>query len=72
MKLRIQNDAIRFRPTRSETARLGDGLGVESTCHFPGGRMLAYASTLADRTTIDARFDGDRIEIVLPRDRTVE
>lgn len=28
--------------------------------------------TLADRATIDARFDGDRIEVALPRDRTVE
>src|SRR5215470_972260 len=71
MKLRIQDDAVRFRLTRSEAARLGEGLGVESICRFPGGRTLAYALTLADRTTIDARFDGDRIEVVLPRDSTI-
>jgi len=71
MKLRIHDDAIRFRLTRSEAARLGAGIDVESICRFPGGRTLAYALTLADRATVDARFDGDRIEIALPRDRTV-
>jgi hypothetical protein len=71
MKLRIQDDAIRFRLTRSEVARLSDGGDVESTCRFPGGRALTYALTLAERPTIDARFDGDRIDVALPRTRTI-
>jgi hypothetical protein len=72
MKLRIHDDAIRFRLTRTETARLGDGFDVESSCRFPSGRTLTYALTLAARASIEVRFDGDRIEVALPRDRTVE
>jgi hypothetical protein len=71
MKLRIQDDAIRFRLTRSEVARIGDGGAVESVCRFPGGRALTYALTLAERPTIDARFDADRIDVALPRARAI-
>lgn len=71
MKLRIHDDTLRFRLTRSETARLGNGLAVESICRFPAGRSLAYALTLVDRTAIEARFDGDRVVVALPRARTV-
>jgi len=71
MKLRIQDDSIRFRLTRSEVARLGDGLDVEAICRFPGGRALTYALTLADRMSVDARFDAGRIDVALPRERTI-
>ena len=63
MKLRIQDDSIRFRPTRSEVARLGDGLTVEAICRFPGGRALTYALTLADRTCVDPRDGDDRSDL---------
>ena len=72
MKLRIQDDAIRFRLTRSEADRLGNGLAVESVCRFPGGRVLTYALTPSNGATIEARFEADRIDIALPRSRTIE
>jgi hypothetical protein len=71
MKLRIHDDAVRFRLTRSEVERLGGGHAVESTCRFPGGRALTYALTLAERPTIAVRFDADRIDVTLPRARTI-
>ena len=72
MKLRIYDDSIRLRLTQSEVAQIARGAQVESVCRFPGGATLSYALIVADTRTMNARFAGERIEVVLPRDRATE
>jgi hypothetical protein len=67
MKLRIVDDSLRLRLTRSEVALIERGEAVESRARFPGGSELAYALIVADATRISATFDADRIEVTLPR-----
>jgi hypothetical protein len=70
MKLRIQDDSLRFRLTRSEVEALGSGLAVERTVHFPGGRTLRYiVAPEAGAPGPRAAFDGDAIRVTLPGGR---
>jgi uncharacterized protein DUF7009 len=71
VKLRIFDDSIRFRLTRSEVARIEHGETVESVCRFPGGETLVYALTVGDVKRLDARMRDGRIEIAIPRDRAL-
>ena len=71
MKLRIFDDSIRFRLTRTEVARVERGETVEATCRFPGGETLVYALTVADAKKLDARMRDGRIEIAIPRDQAL-
>ena len=43
MKLRIQNNLLRFRLTQKEVERLLDDGLVESAIRFPTGRELCYS-----------------------------
>ncbi len=66
MKLRIVDDSLRLRLTRSEVALIERGLSVESHTHFPGG-ALAYTLEVADVPRISARFKAGHIRVTLPR-----
>ena len=72
MKLRIYDDSVRLRLTQSEVAQIARGMQVESVCRFPGGATLTYALIVSDTRTMNARFAGERIEVVLPRDRATQ
>jgi len=67
VKLRIVDDSLRLRLTRSEVALIERGLPVESHTHFPGGQALTYSLVLADRDRISASFETTSIEVSLPR-----
>ena len=72
VKLRIFDDSIRFRLTRSEVARIARGAAVESTCRFPGGERLVYALCISDGRKLDARMRDGRVEIAIPRARAMK
>lgn len=68
MKLRIQDNSIRLRLTRTEVDQLSDDGGVTASALFPGGSHLRYAvksSPQAD--SVDARFDSAEILVVIPQ-----
>lgn len=68
MKLRIQDNSIRFRLTRSEVDQLDRDGSVIATTSFPGGGSLEYAvesSPDADRPS--AGFFAERIQVRIPR-----
>lgn len=70
MKLRILDDTLRLRLTRSEVARLGAGGRVEvRTCFGPGpGETLTYALVVSESgERLRARFEGGRITVTMPR-----
>ena len=68
MKLRVVDDSLRLRLTRSEVASIERGNSVEVHTHFPGGVALTYALEVARVDRISATFDVARIRVVLPRD----
>ena len=65
VKLRIRGDSLRLRLTRGEVDQLRETGEVSETVHF-GARDLAYALVRGPVDAPTARFDADRIEIVLP------
>jgi len=67
VKLRIVDDSLRLRLTRSEVASIERGLAVESSVHFPGGPALTYSLVVADTNRISASLDAATIEVLLPR-----
>ena len=78
MKLRIHDDTIRLRLTRSEVGRIAAGLGVEAACRFPDGTTLRYALVMLPRaqampwaTGNDAPLRRDRdagLQILVEKD----
>jgi len=67
LKLRIVDDSLRLRLTRSEVALIERGAAVEARTNFPGGATLTYALRVAAATAISATFKADRIDVVLPQ-----
>ena len=67
MKLRIVDDSLRLRLTRSEVALIERGVPVESRTHFPGGQALTYSLVVADIDRVSASFATASIEVKLPR-----
>ncbi|MFV8755492.1 DUF7009 family protein [Nannocystaceae bacterium ST9] len=67
MKLRIRGDSLRLRLTRSEIDRLCEQGRVAQSIHFGPGPALEYAIALAEQSSIEARFDGATITVVVPR-----
>lgn len=67
MKLRLRNNSIRFRLTQGEVARLAETGSVEESLSFDGGQTFTYAlaSSVSD-APINARFDGQRVEVTVP------
>jgi hypothetical protein len=66
VKLRIRGDSLRLRLTRGEVRRLAETGSVLDSIHF-GPRALSYELRGADVDAPVASFEGDRIEVALPR-----
>ncbi|KIG12893.1 hypothetical protein DB30_00914 [Enhygromyxa salina] len=66
MKLRIRGDSLRLRLTRGEVQQLRATGRVSATTDF-GARTLEYALATAEVDAAQARFEGDCIEVTLPR-----
>lgn len=67
MKLRIRGDSLRLRLSQAEIARLRETSEVSDRIRF-ADRSLDYVLVSADIEAVRARFDGDRIEVAVPRD----
>lgn len=65
MKLRIRGNSIRLRLTRGEVERLALEGQVEETVQL--GRRFGYALIVAEKGSVAAEFDGDRILVTVPR-----
>ena len=67
MKLRIRGNSVRIRVTRSEVARLGQGLPVEQTTQFsPRSALRSSVEPCARAVTATAEFDATGISVKLP------
>ena len=67
MKLRIQDNSLRFRLTRSEVDRLHEDGEVTASAAFPGRRSLRYAlKSSAQGGSVAARFDAQAIVVTIP------
>ena len=70
MKLRLRNNSIRFRLTQSEVARLAEDGTVEEAINFgplPTEALTYVLSASADSDAIKAEFNGERIEVFIPK-----
>src|SRR5258706_5099443 len=69
MKLRIQEDVLRFRLTQTEVAQLRDVGRVESRIKFAPGRALVYRLEGSFHARwVRANFDGAVICVTVPAD----
>lgn len=69
MKLRIQDNSIRLRLTRSEVDGLSANGSVSATVCFPDGAKLEYSvETSALTGQPRARFSSDRLVVQIPQD----
>lgn len=67
MKLRIQNDSIRLRLTRSEIDELQSGGLVSASTHFPGGMALRYSvESSPAAVTLSASFSDNAVLVSIP------
>jgi hypothetical protein len=68
LKLRIQDNSIRLRLTRTEVAQLSDEGEVTASAMFPGGSCLQYAINSSPQAhTVEARLDSAGIVVVIPQ-----
>jgi len=64
LKLRIQDNSIRFRLTRTEVDKLSRDGSVIATVSFPGGSSLEYSVETSSRTgQPQAHFSADRLVV---------
>lgn len=67
MKLRIKDNSIRFRLTRSEVDQLNTTGVVSATTGFPGGRRLTYTVESSPASVTPAAFYSENtISVRLP------
>lgn len=67
MKLRIQDNSVRLRLTRSEVDRLSRDGSVSAAISFPGGSSLEYSVESSSMTGQPrADFSADRIVVQIP------
>lgn len=71
MKLRIKDNSIRLRLTRSEVDALRDSGTVASTTGFPGGRALRYRVESSPASVNPAAFFADNAVTVRLPESTV-
>ncbi|MGI9236522.1 MAG: DUF7009 family protein [Woeseiaceae bacterium] len=72
MKLRIKDNSIRLRLTRSEVDALQDSGVVASTTGFPGGRGLGYRVESSPASVSAAAFLSDHgVTVRLPESTVV-
>jgi hypothetical protein len=68
LKLRIQDNSIRFRLTRSEVDTLSQEGNASGVVHFPGGSSLEYTVETSSTTgQVRADFSRDRLVVQIPR-----
>ena len=68
MKLRIQDNSIRFRLTRSEVDALSTDGSVTASVSFPDGASLEYSLETSSLTGQPrAQFSSDRIVVQIPQ-----
>lgn len=67
MKLRIHDNSIRLRLTRSEVARFAAEGAIESVCDLGAGHRLCYALEAADIHRLSVCASDGRIAIQVPR-----
>ena len=75
MKLRIQENSLRLRLSKSEVSLIGNGETVEETLDFGGepAQRLIYALVPVENTEeLTAAFDSGRITIFLPKSQANE
>lgn len=66
MKLRIQDNAVRFRLNRREVSEFENSGTVAAAVQFPGGRRLKYVVEKGGADSIDAAFESDTVVIRIP------
>jgi hypothetical protein len=69
MKLRMQDDSVRFRLTQSEVAKLAGGQRIEAAVRFAEGptEALIYAVQVGPKLKdVEARFSQREIRVTLP------
>lgn len=66
MKLRIQDDSIRLRLTKSDVEQLKLTGKVQATTSFPGKEKLTYQIVRSKSEKFNATFNSNGIEVALP------
>lgn len=67
MKLRIRDNSVRLRLTRSEITYLKEKQRLEKSVSFPGGQRLRYAvASLPEIDAIGASFDANTLQVNMP------
>ncbi|MCF3110650.1 hypothetical protein LL912_17840 [Niabella sp. CC-SYL272] len=66
MKIRIKDNSIRFRLTKSEVADLGQKGFVKSVTQFKTG-LFSYSIERTDENEMDAAFVENQIVLKLPK-----
>ena len=66
MKLRIRDNSIRVRLSKSEVDTLGKGAMVSNELEFPGGKSICFQ--LLGGNQFNAAFDEDTVRITAPEE----
>ena len=68
MKLRIQDNSLRFRLTQREVTRLKDDGRVDAEVRFTADRALSYSvSSAQGLENVEVEYAADCVRVVLPR-----
>jgi hypothetical protein len=66
LKMRIQNNSIRLRLTRTEVDQVCRDGNARAAISFPGGARLDYAVEASDSARPEVRFDETAIVVHVP------
>jgi len=73
VKLRLLDDSIRLRLSRSDLAVINARGIVEAGTRFPDGRTFTYVlETVTGRAGADAAYTGERLIVRLPAEEVAE
>ncbi len=67
MKLRIYENSLRFRLSRSEVEHFRKHGAVSDRAVFGNGRDLQYALIVADSPSLNATYENSAIQVEVPR-----
>ncbi|WP_025762181.1 DUF7009 family protein [Dyadobacter tibetensis] len=67
MKLRILNDSLRIRLSKSEVTTLARSGVVESQTEFVGGILYYSLEIQEQHGELEATFSGNRIKVLVPK-----
>ena len=67
MKLRIKDNSIRLRLTKSEVAELANKCIFESHINFGNDIRMTYSITKWDADNIDVKYEPNKIEVRIPK-----